>query len=57
MIYQSDGLDLFKPKAAYMGGFAIARITNQAMDVVLAEASDDHGGVVFTNAFSKTISV
>ena len=57
MIYQSDGLDLFKSKAAYMGGFAIARITNQAMDVVLAEASDDHGGVVFTNAFSKTISV
>nr|WP_292833985.1 metallophosphoesterase [Mesorhizobium sp.] len=57
MIYQRDGLDLFKPKAAYMGGFALARITGAAMDVVLGEASDDHGGVVFTDAFSKTIGV
>ena len=53
MIYSRDGLDLFKPKAAYMGGFALARITGEAMDVVLGEASGDHGEVVFTNAFSK----
>lgn len=55
MIYNRDGLDLFKPKAAYMGGFALARIADGTMDVVLGEASDDHGGVVFTNAFSKAI--
>lgn len=55
MIYQRDGLDLFKPKAAYMGGFALARISGKAMDVVLAEAGGDHGEVVFTNAFSKVL--
>lgn len=56
IIYRQGKLDLFKPKAAYMGGFALARITNDAMDVVLGEASDDRGGSVFTNAFSKTLS-
>jgi cytolysin (calcineurin-like family phosphatase) len=56
MIYNSDGLDLFKPKAAYMGGFALARVTGEAMDVVLGEATDDHGGVKFSNAFSKKLT-
>lgn len=37
IIYQRDGLDLFKPKAAYMGGFALARITSNSLDVVLGE--------------------
>jgi cytolysin (calcineurin-like family phosphatase) len=53
LIYHRDGLDLFKPKAAYMGGFAVARVTSDGMDVVLGEATDDHGGVAFTNAFSR----
>jgi len=53
MIYNSDGLDLFKPKAAYMGGFAIARVTSDGMDVALGQATDDQGEVIFTNAFSK----
>jgi cytolysin (calcineurin-like family phosphatase) len=56
MLYQRDGLDLVKPKAAYMGGFALVRITNRVMDVVLGEASDDHGGVMFTNASSKAFA-
>jgi cytolysin (calcineurin-like family phosphatase) len=56
MIYQRDGLDLFKPKAAYLGGFALARVADGSMDVVLAEATGDHGEIVFTNAFSKSIS-
>ena len=56
MVYQRDGLDLFKPKAAYMGGFALARVTGEAMDVVLAEANGDHGEIVFTNAFSKMLN-
>jgi cytolysin (calcineurin-like family phosphatase) len=55
MIYRQGKLDLFKPKAAYMGGFALVRITDEAMDVVLGEANDDKGGVTFANAFSKVI--
>lgn len=53
LIYRRDGLDLFKPKAAYMGGFALARVTSDGMDVVLGEATDDHGEIAFTDAFSK----
>ncbi|KRB31827.1 metallophosphoesterase [Mesorhizobium sp. Root172] len=53
LIYRRDGLNLFKPKAAYMGGFALARVTSDGMDVVLGEATDDHGEIDFTNAFSK----
>ncbi|TIS59261.1 metallophosphoesterase [Mesorhizobium sp.] len=55
MIYNRDGLDVFKPKAAFMGGFALARVTSNSMDVVLGEATNDHGGVAFTNAFSKSL--
>jgi cytolysin (calcineurin-like family phosphatase) len=36
-----------------MGGFALARVTDDHMDVVLGEASGNHGEVAFTNAFSK----
>ena len=57
MIYQRDGLDLIKPTAAYMGGFALARVTDEHMDVVLGEAAGDHGEVVFTNAFTKTFEI
>ncbi|WP_287317032.1 metallophosphoesterase [Mesorhizobium sp.] len=56
MIYRGDGLDLFKPKAAYMGGFALARVSGDSMDVVLGEAVGDHGEVAFTNAFSKRLN-
>lgn len=55
MIYKGGGIDLFKPKAAYMGGFALARVSGRRMEVVLGEAADDHGGVVFTNAFGKNL--
>lgn len=55
MIYRRAGLDIFKPKAAFMGGFALARITSSAMDVVLGEAVGEHGEVVFTNAFSRAL--
>ncbi|MET0600180.1 MAG: metallophosphoesterase [Mesorhizobium sp.] len=56
MIYRRDGLDLFKPKAAYLGGFAVVRVTDTAMDVVLAEAADDAGAILFTHGFSKPIA-
>jgi cytolysin (calcineurin-like family phosphatase) len=55
MIYRHGSLDLFKPKAAYMGGFALARFGGGQFEVALGEATDDHGGVRFTNAFSKPV--
>ena len=57
MIYRAGDLDLFKPKASFMGGFAVVRVTATFMDVALAEAHPPHGDVVFTNAFSKPIAV
>ncbi|WP_165848767.1 metallophosphoesterase [Mesorhizobium delmotii] len=57
MIYRSDGLDLIKPKAAYMGGFALARVTSDSLEVVLGQAIGDHGEVAFTNAFSKSLNL
>ncbi|WP_379070378.1 metallophosphoesterase [Mesorhizobium sp. UC74_2] len=53
MIYQRDGLDIVKPKASFMGGFALVRITDAGMDVALGEAIDDAGNVVFTNALAR----
>ena len=57
MIYSHAGLDIFKPKASFMGGFALVRIAASRMDVVLGEASGHRGEVVFTNAFSKPVSL
>ncbi len=53
LLYREAGIDLFKPKAAFLGGLAVARVTDSFMDVVLAEAVD--GGVRFTHAFAKPI--
>jgi cytolysin (calcineurin-like family phosphatase) len=55
LIYRRHGLDLFKPKAGYLGGFAIARVTDAYMDVALAEVTDDAGTLAFTHAFSKPL--
>ena len=43
-----------KPKAAFLGGFAVVRVTERAMDVVLCEAANN-GGVTFDQAFNKTL--
>lgn len=53
MIYHRDGLDIFKPKAAFMGGFALVKVTDEGIDAVLGEAADDHGAVTFTHAFAR----
>ena len=53
MIYKAAGLDLFKPKAAYMGGFALVRVADAVIDVALGEAVGNAGEVTFTNAFSR----
>lgn len=55
MIYRRDGLDLFKPIAAYKGGLAVARITDEHFEVVLAKAYGERGDVVVTHAFSKLL--
>lgn len=55
MIYRRDGLDIFKPKAAFKGGFALVHVADRFMDVVLGEAVGSDGEVVFTNAFSKPL--
>ncbi len=55
MIYNRDGIDIFKPKAAFMGGFAVVNVMPKAMDVVFCEASRTDGSVLFTESFSKTI--
>jgi cytolysin (calcineurin-like family phosphatase) len=47
------GIDVFKAKAAFMGGFSLVRIKGNVMDVAIGDASDDVGGVTFTTAFTK----
>ncbi|WP_428426300.1 metallophosphoesterase [Pararhizobium sp.] len=56
MIYNQDGLDLFKPIATFKGGFAVVHITNHYMDVVLAQAQGTDGNVNFLKAFTKRFS-
>ncbi|MEO3997712.1 metallophosphoesterase [Mesorhizobium sp. CAU 1732] len=55
MIYSEGELDLFKPVAAFMGGFAVVRVTDERLDVALGVAEGDDGEVRFTNAFSKLL--
>jgi cytolysin (calcineurin-like family phosphatase) len=56
MIYKTGDLDLFKPVASFMGGFALVRVTSTFMDVALGQAGQRHGDVVFTTALSKPIA-
>ena len=55
LVYRRGSLDLFKPKAGYMGGFAIARVNDTFLDVVLAEVIGDDGEFTYTDAFSKPL--
>ncbi|MBX3596361.1 MAG: metallophosphoesterase [Rhizobiaceae bacterium] len=55
MIYRHGTLDIFKPKAAYLGGFAVAKYGQGTFEVVLGEAIDDRGGVMFTNSLFKAV--
>ncbi len=56
MAYNVGGIDVFKARAAFMGGFCLVRVTNGEMDVAIGDASDDKGGVTFTTAFTKKLS-
>ncbi|QRM55987.1 metallophosphoesterase [Sinorhizobium sp. BG8] len=55
MAYKVNDVDIFKAKAAYMGGFGVCRVTDHAMDVALGEIGPTRGSVVFSTAFSKKI--
>jgi len=55
MAYKVNGIDIFKAKAAFMGGFTLVRVSNDRMDVAIGEAADDKGGVRFDTAFSKAL--
>ena len=55
LVYRQDQLDIFKPKAGFLGGFAIARVTDRAMDVLLCQVGEE-GEVAFDRAFSKTLA-
>ncbi|MCO6050018.1 metallophosphoesterase [Mesorhizobium sp. RP14(2022)] len=54
MIYNQGGLDVFKPKAAFMGGFAVVRASTTRFEVLMAEAGEN-GTATFTKAFAKAI--
>ncbi|MDO9415278.1 metallophosphoesterase [Pararhizobium sp.] len=53
LIYRRGGIDLFKPIATFLGGFALVHITDGYMDVVMAKAAGGPGAVTFVSAFSK----
>ncbi len=55
MIYRRGQIDLFKPVATFLGGFAVAHVTDSYMDVVLAQTQAGDGEVTFTHAFSKPL--
>ena len=54
LLYRWRGLDVIKPRAGFLGGFAILRVTDRFMDVVFAEVTDATGDLRFTKAFAKT---
>lgn len=54
LLYEEGGIDVFKPKAAFMGGFALVRVARDRMEVATAEAGEG-GAVNWTRAFGKAI--
>lgn len=57
MAYRVEGIDVFKPKAAFKGGFALVRVSQTLLEVALGEASDANGHVRFTTGFTKALPV
>ena len=53
--YRWRGIDVFKPRAGFLGGLAIVRATERFMDVAFAEVVDDSGDLRFTGAFGKDL--
>ena len=53
--YRWHGLDVFKPRAGFLGGLAIVRVTERFMDVAFAEVAHDSGDLRFTGAFAKDL--
>lgn len=55
MIYRAGRFDVVKPKAAFMGGFALVRIADGQLTVALGEVTDDNGSIDFTQTMEKPI--
>jgi cytolysin (calcineurin-like family phosphatase) len=55
MLYKAGDIDVFKARAAFMGGFCLVRVTGARLDVAIGEVNGQDDGVTFTNAFSKAI--
>jgi cytolysin (calcineurin-like family phosphatase) len=55
MAYRAGNIDVFKARAAYMGGLCLVRVTNDRMDVAIGDDIDDNGSVTFTTAFAKQL--
>lgn len=55
IIYSHEGMEVFKPVAAFMGGFAVARFTPGFFQVALGQTVDDRGGVAFSDVFLKQL--
>lgn len=56
MIYRQGNIDLIKPIASFKGGFAVARIAGNMLEVILGHAEGAQGDVSFTNALVKPLS-
>lgn len=56
MLYKQGNIDLIKPIAAFEGGFAVARIADGQLEVMLGKAADDQGDVEFTDAMTKPLA-
>jgi cytolysin (calcineurin-like family phosphatase) len=55
LVYRWNGIDVFKPKAAFLGHFAVVRVTARFMDVAFAEVLSDRGDLRFTGSFAKKL--
>jgi cytolysin (calcineurin-like family phosphatase) len=53
--YRWRGIDVFKPRAGFLGGLAIVRVTERFMNVAFAEVVDESGDLRFTGAFGKDL--
>lgn len=53
--YRWQRLDVFKPRAGFLGGLVIVRVTERFMDVAFAEVVGASGDLRFTGAFAKDL--
>jgi len=55
MAYKVGAYDVFKAKAAFMGGFCLVRVTNDRMDVAIGQVAGNGDTLSFDVGFSKVL--